>query len=272
VTTAIVTDSTTSVPPGVLERPDIRVVPLTFHFGPDESYRDKIDMSNEEFYERLIVADEFPTTSQPAPGVFVEAYEALDAYDDVLVLTVSRKFSGTHASAVAAAGMVERPAVQVLDTQSAEMGSGLILREALREIDEGAEFKDVRRAAETAIGRCNVLFAVGTLEYLAKSGRVGRARRLVGAALDMRPVLRIEDGEVVPHKRTRGRKRQMAAIVEEVEPAAEAGRPLYFGHVAAPDLLSELAERLEVEEELVAEIGGVVGSHVGPGAYGVAYL
>jgi fatty acid-binding protein DegV len=88
----------------------------------------------------------------------------------------------------------------------------------------------------------------------------------------MRPVLRIEDGEVVPHKRTRGRKRQMAAIVEEVEPAAEAGRPLYFGHVAAPDLLSELAERLEVEEELVAEIGGVVGSHVGPGAYGVAYL
>jgi DegV family protein with EDD domain len=168
--------------------------------------------------------------------------------------------------------MVERPAVQVLDTKSAEMGSGLILREALREIDEGGEFKDVRRAAETAIGRCNVLFAVGTLEYLAKSGRVGRARRLVGAALDMRPVLRIEDGEVVAHKRTRGRKRQMAAIVQEVEPAAEAGRPLYFGHVAAPDLLSELAEKLEVEEELVAEIGGVVGSHVGPGAYGVAYL
>jgi DegV family protein with EDD domain len=271
VTTAIVTDSTTSLPPGVLERPDLRVVPLTFHFGPDESYRDKIDMSNEEFYERLIAAEEFPTTSQPAPGVFVEAYEALDAYDDILVLTVSRKFSGTYDSAVGAAGMIERP-VEVLDTKSAEMGSGLILREALREIDEGGQFKSVRRAAETAIGRCNLLFAVGTLEYLAKSGRVGHARRLVGAALDIRPVLRIEDGEVVPHKRTRGRKRQMAAIVEEVRPAAEAGRPLYFGHVGAPELLSELAERLGVEEELVAEIGGVVGSHVGPGAYGVAYL
>jgi DegV family protein with EDD domain len=152
------------------------------------------------------------------------------------------------------------------------MGSGLILQETLRVLDEGRDFDDIRRAAQTAIARCNVLFAVGTLEYLAKSGRLGRAQRLVGAALDIRPVLRIESGEVVPHKRTRGRKRQMAAIVEEVEPAARAGRPLYFGHIAAPELLSELAERLGVEEKLVAEIGGVVGSHVGPGAYGVAYL
>jgi DegV family protein with EDD domain len=272
VTTAIVTDSTTSLPPGVLERPDVRVVPLTFHFGPDESYRDKIDMSNEEFYERLIVADEFPTTSQPAPGAFAQAYESLDAYDDILVLTLSSKFSGTYDSAVVAAGTVQGGRVEVLDTKSAEMGSGLILREALGVLDEGGEFDDIRRAAEAAVARCNVLFAVGTLEYLAKSGRLGRAQRLLGAALDIRPVLRIEDGEVVPHKRTRGRKRQMAAIVEEVKPAAEAGRPLFFGHVAAPELLSELAERLGVEEELVAEIGGVVGSHVGPGAYGVAYL
>jgi len=271
VTTAIVTDSTTSLAPGVLERPDFRMVPLTFHFGPDQTFRDKMDMSNEDFYERLIAAEEFPTTSQPAPGVFVEAFEALEAYDHILVLTLSRKFSGTHDSAVSAAGMVDRP-VEVLDTKSAEMGSGLILQEVLRVVDEGGDFKDVRRAAEAAIVHCNVLFAVGTLEYLAKSGRLGRARRLVGAALDIRPVLRIEDGEVVPHKRTRGRKRQMAAIVEEVRPAAEAARPLFFGHIAAPELLSELAERLGVEEKLVAEISGVVGSHVGPGAYGVAYL
>ena len=152
------------------------------------------------------------------------------------------------------------------------MGSGLILLEALRVVDEGGNFKDVCRVAEGAIDRCNVLFAVGTLEYLAKSGRLGRARRLVGAALDIRPVLRIEDGEVVPCKRTRGRRRQMVAIVDEVKPAAEAGRPLYFGHIAAPELLSELAENLGVEEKLVAEIGGVVGSHVGLGAYGVAHL
>ncbi len=110
------------------------------------------------------------------------------------------------------------------------------------------------------------------MEYLAKSGRLGRARRLLGTALNIRPVLSIEDGEVVAYKRTRGRKRQMAAIVEEARPAAEAGRPLFFGHIAAPELLSELADELGVEEKLVAEISGVVGSHVGPGAYGVAYL
>lgn len=270
-TTAVVTDSTTSLPPGVLERPDVRVVPLTFHFGPEETYRDKVDMSNAEFYERLRASEEFPTTSQPPAGVFVEAYEALDAYDDILVLTISGSLSGTYDSAVAAAGMVDRP-VEVLDTRSAEMGSGLILREALGCVDGGGDFGEVRRVAETAVQRCRLFFAVGTLEYLARSGRIGRAQRLVGTALDVRPVLTLEDGVVVPHKRTRGRRRQMAAIVEEVKPAADAGRPLYFGHIAAPEAVSELAEQLGVEEKLVAEIGGVVGSHVGLGAYGVAHL
>jgi DegV family protein with EDD domain len=271
VTTAVVTDSTTSLAPGVLERPDVRMVPLTFHFGTDETYTDKVDMSNEEFYERLGDSDVFPTTAQPAPGAFADTYEALSDYDDILVLTLSAEFSGTYDSALQAAGIVDRP-VHVLDTRSAEMGSGLILLETLRSIDEGGDFEDVKRAAERAIGATNVLFAVGTLEYLARSGRIGRAQRLLGTALDIRPVLKITDGEVVPFKRTRGRKRQMAAIVDEVRPAVETGRPLYFGHIAAPELVSELAENLDVEEKLVAEIGGVVGSHVGLGAYGVAHL
>ena len=170
-----------------------------------------------------------------------------------------------------AAVMVDRP-VHVLHSKSAEMGSGLILLEALRCIDEGGDFDEVRHAAERAIGGTRVLFAVGTLEYLAKSGRIGRAQRLLGTALDVRPVLEVTGGEIIPFKRTRGRRRQMATIVEEVRPAAEAGRQLYFGHIAAPELLSELAEQLGVEEKLIAEIGGVVGSHVGLGAYGVAHL
>ena len=189
-TTAVVTDSTTSLAPGVLERPDVRVVPLTFHFGEDEAYTDKVDMTNEEFYERLRDSDVFPTTAQPSPGAFVEAYEALSDYDDILVLTLSSKFSGTYDSALQAAGMVDRP-VHVLDAKSAEMGSGLILLEALRCIDEGRDFDEVRHAAERAIGGARVLFAVGTLEYLAKSGRIGRAQRLLGTALDVRPVLEI---------------------------------------------------------------------------------
>ena len=152
------------------------------------------------------------------------------------------------------------------------MGSGLILMEALHCIDEGGDFDEVKSVTQRAIAGAEVLFAVGTLEYLARSGRIGRAQRLVGTALDIRPVLRVAGAEVAPFKRTRGRKRQMTAIVDEVRPAAEAGRPLYFGHIAAPELVSELAENLGVEEKLVAEIGGVVGSHVGLGAYGVAHL
>lgn len=270
-TIAIVTDSTTSLQPDLRERPDVRVVPLTFHFGPEETYTDKVDMSNEEFYERLSTAKDFPTTSQPPAGAFVEAYESLDVYDDILVLTLSRELSGTYDSAVAAAEIVGRK-IEVRDTRSAEMGSGLILEEALRVADGGGEFEDVLRAAERAILGCEVFFAVGTLEYLAKSGRIGRAQRLVGTALNIRPVLRIEDGTVVPHKRARGRNRQMAAVAEQVKPAIEDGKRLYFGHVAAPELLEELCETLGVEDPVVAEIGGVVGAHVGPGAYGVAYL
>ncbi|MGI8866936.1 MAG: DegV family protein, partial [Rubrobacteraceae bacterium] len=185
-TTAIVTDSTTSLPPGALERPDLRIVPLTFNFGPDETYTDKVDLSNDEFYERLRTSDVFPTTSQPPAGAFVEAYEDLSAYDNILVLTISSGLSGTYESAVTAAGMVERP-VEVVDTLTAEMGAGLILRETLRAVDEGRDYKDIRKIASDAVHRCEILFAVGTLEYLEKSGRIGRAQRLLGTALDLRP-------------------------------------------------------------------------------------
>ena len=269
--TAIVTDSTTTLPEGVRERPDVRVVPLTFGFGPDETYTDKVDLSNAEFYEKLKTSARFPTTSQPSTGAFVQAYESLNAYDEVLVMTLSRKLSGTYESALSATGMVDRP-VEVIDTKSAEMGSGLILLEALRVADEGGSFEDVKSAVEAAVRRCGMFFAVGTLEYLEKSGRIGRAQRLLGTALDIRPVLRLEDGEVVPHKRARGRKRQMAAIVDEVKPLIESGSQIALGHVNAYDALSDLRNALGTRGSFVAEIGGVVGSHVGPGAYGVAYL
>ena len=269
-TTAIVTDSTTSLPKGVRERPNVRVVPLSFSFGPEQTFTDKIDLTEADFYEKLEKSSVFPTTSQPPIGAFVEAYEALPAYDDVLVLTLSRKLSGTYDSAVSAAGMVDR-SVEVVDTKSVEIGSGLILLEALHVVDGGGTFEEVKRAVEAAIRHCRVLFAVGTLEYLEKSGRIGRAQRLLGTALDIRPVLSVEDGEVVPHKRARGRRRQMAAILKEAKPAAEAGRPLAYGHVNAPEPLAELRQALG-KGSFAAEIGGVVGSHVGPGAYGVAFL
>jgi DegV family protein with EDD domain len=271
VTTAIVTDSTTSLPEEMRERPNVRVVPLTFSFGPEETYIDKADLSTAQFYEKLEDSPVFPITSQPPAGAFVEAYESLGAYDNILVLTLSRKFSGTYDSAVSAAGMVERP-VEVMDTRSAEMGSGLILLEALHVIDEGGDFEEVRKTVEAAIKRCRLLFAVGSLEYLEKSGRIGRAQRLLGTALDVRPVLRVDNGEVVPHKRTRGRKRQMAALLEEAKPAVDAGRTLAYGQINAWDSLTELRSALGVKGRFVAEIGGVVGSHVGPGAYGVAFL
>lgn len=270
-TLAVVTDSMTSFAPGVLERPDVRMVPLTFHFGSEESYRDKVDLSDEEFYRKLEGSKVFPTTSQPSAGEFVEAYESLGAYDDVLVLTTSARISGTHNSALTAADMVDRP-VDVLDMKSAEIGSGLILNEVLETIDGGGGLEEALGAARPAISRCRAWFAVGTLEYLQRGGRIGRAQRLAGTALDIRPVLTLQDGEIVPHKRTRGRKRQMAAMMEEIKPAADSGRPFSLGHANAPEPVAELSRRLGGREAFSASISGVIGCHVGPGAYGVAHL
>lgn len=270
-TLAVVTDSMTSFAPGVLERPDVRMVPLSFHFGTEESYRDKVDLSNEEFYGKLESSKVFPTTSQPSAGEFVETYESLGAYDDVLVLTTSAKISGTYNSAVSAADMVDRP-VEVRDMKSAEIGSGLILNEVLQTIDGGGDLQEALGAARSAISRCRAWFAVGTLEYLQRGGRIGRARRLAGTALDIRPVLALQDGEIVPHKRTRGRKRQMNAIFEEIKPAVDNGRPYSLGHANAPEPIAELSRRLGGGEAFSASISGVIGCHVGPGAYGVAHI
>ncbi|MGI8650540.1 MAG: DegV family protein [Rubrobacter sp.] len=270
-TTAIVTDSTTTLTPEEQARPDIRVVPLTFHFGAEETYVDKVDLSNAEFYERLKESRDFPTTSQPPVGAFVEAYESLSAYDSILVLTISGVLSGTVESARSAAQMVDVP-VEVVDTKSAEFGAALILRRALAVTDGGGSFEDAKRAAEQATRQSELYFAVSTLEYLAKSGRIGRAQKLFGSALDIRPILTLVDGEVHPHKRVRGRKRQMNALVDQLSPRVGEGRKFYFGHIDAEDSARELAERLGIRDGEFAEIGGVVGCHVGPGAFGVACL
>lgn len=268
---AIITDSMTSFAPGVLERPDVKMVPLTYHFGASESYRDKVDLTEDEFYRKLEGSRVFPTTSQPSAGEFVEAYESLETYDELLVLTSSAKISGTHESAVSAASMVDRP-VEVLDMKSAEIGSGLIFNEALKVIDGGGDLKETIEAVRPAIQRCRAWFAVGTLEYLQKGGRIGRGQRLAGSALDIRPVLTLEDGEIVPHKRTRGRRRQMAAMLEQIKPAVANGRPYSLGHANAPDAVTELSRQLGGGESFSASISGVIGCHVGPGAYGVAHL
>lgn len=267
---AVVTDSTTSLPTELLERPDVKVVPLTFHFG-EETFVDKVDMTLEEFYRKIDDSNVMPTTSQPPAGSFVEAYESLTDYDDILVLTISSHLSGTYNSATAAADMVDRP-VEVFDSKSAEMGSGLILFETLVAIDSGADFEEVKRITRDSIERCELILGVSTLDYLEKNGRIGRAQRLLGTALNIRPVLKIEEGVVTPYKRVRGKRKQMAALLEEIHPAVQAERKLAIGDIAAPGELAQMREAAGESLEFEAEIGGVVGSHVGPGAYGVAIL
>jgi DegV family protein with EDD domain len=274
--TAIVYDSTADLP--VPDRDSWRMVPLTVHFG-DEEVRDYVDLTVEEFYARLQTDPMHPRTSQPSPGAFVAVYaELLETYDDVVSIHISSKLSGTCASAHAAAR--EFPGrVTVIDSLNVSMPLALAVMRAQQALDNGVPPKELPAVVERARRSCDCLFSVPTLEYLQRGGRIGRAQALVGTLLGVRPLLAIEDGEVVPAGKVRGADRVLPALVAELvrRSAPYAEIDVAIAHAADPRAAAEL-ERLVrdarggIRSVRVLTLGAVIGAHAGPGALGLAYV
>ncbi len=274
--TAIVYDSTADLP--VPDRDSWRMVPLTVHFG-DEEVRDYVDLTVEEFYARLQTDPMHPRTSQPSPGAFVAVYaELLETYDDVVSIHISSKLSGTCASAHAAAR--EFPGrVTVIDSLNVSMPLALAVMRAQQALDNGVPPKELPAVVERARRSCDCLFSVPTLEYLQRGGRIGRAQALVGTLLGVRPLLAIEDGEVVPAGKVRGADRVLPALVAELvrRSAPYAEIDVAIAHAADPQAAAEL-ERLVrdarggIRSVRVLTLGAVIGAHAGPGALGLAYV
>ena len=273
--TAIVLDSTADFPDARGRFPNWRVVPLYVLFGA-ESFRDGVDLGPDEFYARLSIAAEPPTTSQPTPGDFLTVYDELaQRFERILSLQLSATLSGTCASAAAAAEMLGGTKVSVIDTGTVSAAIAILALAVQRRLDRGTTDEEVEALVERFKRKHALLFTVDTLEYLAKGGRIGRAAALAGSLLNVKPILTIRDGEVVPLKRVRGTQKAFEEFRSILEAGTNDVPSLHVGivHAAAP-------ERLAILEQLVAEtrpqacvdvttsLGAVVGTHAGPGTVG----
>jgi DegV family protein with EDD domain len=271
--TAIVVDSTADFPEAPERFPNWRVVPLYVRFG-DESFRDYVDLAPAAFYDRLRAAAETPSTSQPTPGDFLAVYEELAGYERILSLHIAGKLSGTLESARTAAREIGDK-VRPLDSASASAAIAMLGLAIQRRLEQGTSDDAVDALVERYRRKAGLLFTVDTFEYLVRGGRVGRARGWAGELLHIRPILTIQEGEVVPVKRVRGNRKAFNEFASAFE-AATVDRPsvrVAIAHAEAPEKAEALrkmvrATRPAAEIELVTTLGPVVGAHAGPGAVG----
>jgi DegV family protein with EDD domain len=269
--TAIVLDSTADLPDAADRFPNWRVVPLYVRFG-DESLRDGVDISAADFYERLRASSVFPTTSQPTPGDFLACYEELTAYERIFSLHVSARVSGTFESAERAAAELGDGRVRPIDTETASASIAMLALVIQRRLERGTSDEEVDALVERYRRERGLLFTVDTLEFLQRGGRIGKAAAFAGTLLQVKPILSIREGEVVPVKRVRGDGKAFAELVAalETETRDDSEYRLGVAHAAAPERATELEalvreRRPRAELELVVTLGAVIGAHAGPG-------
>jgi DegV family protein with EDD domain len=269
---AIVTDSTADLPPELAASRSITVVPLTLNLD-GQSLLDGVDIRPDEFYRRLPSATTHPTTSQPSPGRFAEAYSSLLAtHESVVSIHISEKLSGTYASARQAADMTDPKRVRVVDSELVSMSLGLITLVASAMAAGGAEAETIEAKVLDMRPHIQTYFSVATLEFLRRGGRIGRASALLGSVLQVKPVLCIRDGLVTPLERVRTFERALNRVVELTREVDRGhGVCVIVGHADAAADAERIGRELEpiAETLMIQPLGPVVGAHAGPGVVGV---
>ena len=271
--TAVVVDSTADFPEAPHRFPNWRMVPLYVRFG-EESRKDYVEIGPEEFYARLRTATELPTTSQPTPGDFAATYDELLAFARIYVLTIATKLSGTNQSARVAAGE-HGERVRVVDTESASAGVTLLGLAIQRRLERGTSDDEVEALIRRYTQGSRLLFTVDTLEFLQRGGRIGRAAAFAGNLLHIKPILTIDQGEVMPLKRVRGNQKAVQEFRRAFEEATADVPTLRVGIAAAdaPERLVAMRKligdvRPRAQIDVATNLGPVVGTHAGPGTVG----
>jgi DegV family protein with EDD domain len=273
----VVTDSTADLPLDLADELGLRVVPMSVSFGR-ETFISQVSITTEQFYDRLAGAEDLPTTAQPNPAWFEEAYaDAVDdALDAVVSLHVSRELSGTVSSARVAARTAGID-VRVVDSRQVAGGLALMALAAQRAAEDGADVDGVVAAAERVRAGLRNIMVVDTMEYLRKGGRVSGAQAMVGSVLRVKPLLTVVDGRVEPFERTRTLRRGLERLAGvAAEQVGDRPAHVVVSHALAPEraeqLWALLRERLTIERALTTVFGPVLGTHVGPGAVAVAVV
>jgi DegV family protein with EDD domain len=269
----VVTDSTADLPPDLARALDIVVVPLNVHFGT-ETYLDGVTITPAQFYERLQRERTLPKTTQPSIGAFLEVYRRYVNHQGILSLHISSKLSGTYNAAYQASQEVAGQCpIVVVDTLQASMGLGLVVLAAARAVQRGASLEEAAQVARRTAARCHFFGVLDTLEYLEKGGRIGKAAAFLGTVLQVKPILTLKDGEAHPLERVRTRRRARERLVEIARQMAPWAQ-IAVVYSTTPDEAHALAEDLRPqappEGVLVAQLGAVLGTYLGPGALGIA--
>ena len=271
----IVTDSSAYLLPETIAKYDIRVVPLKIAFGT-EVYSEGIDISNEEFYQRLAKSSALPTTSQPSANDFIQAYSELTQQGyPIFSIHISSKLSGTINSALAAREAFPKAQIEVVDWLS--MGMGLLVLAAARAAEEGKGLLQIKAITKRLTARISILAMLDTLHYLWKGGRIGGATALIGSLLNIKPIVALGNGEVRPLAKVRSRTKGVDYMLKLMEKQVEGNIPIRGGviHSRAFDealaLEREVRARFNCVELDLVELGPAFGTHTGPGTLGLAF-
>jgi DegV family protein with EDD domain len=268
---AVVTDSTADLPDDWRARYGIDVVPLKVIFG-NETFRDRVDMSDDEFFRRLAAATKLPTTSAPSPGEFAEVYRLLAKdYDGCISIHLGAQLSATVEAARIGAQAVEGFKVQVIDSQTVTMPIAFLCKVAA----ECGTLEEATAAVEARVPKCRVLALLDTLRYLEMGGRLNRAQAMIGTMLDLKPLLLVDGGMPKAVSRVRTRSRAASAMLEYFRGELPVEHVAVV-HAQAPDEAEKVAAGLRAElpdrEIVIGKIGCVLGTHTGPKALGVVYI
>jgi len=272
--TAIVVDSTADFPDAQDHYPNWRVVPLYVNFGT-ESYKDGVDLTAAQFYERLRTSPELPTTSQPTPGDFLAAYEELSSYERILSVHIAANLSGTIQSAGTAAEQLGDGRVRTIDSKSASVATAMLATAIQRRLERGTTDEEIDALVERYLREHGLLFTVDTLEFLARGGRIGRAKAFAGQLMNVKPILSIREGEVIPVKRVRGNRKAFQEFVDAVTEQTQdvPGLRVGIAHADAPERMVQIEKmvrhlRPQATIEMETMLGAVIGAHAGPGTVG----
>ena len=275
---AVVTANTTSLHNENLRQHNIHIGPQVVIWGGKE-YLDNIDITPSEFYTRLKTDPEMPKTSQVPIREMDRIFTELHQQDyDILAVVLSSKLSGTLNSAVQSKANLPDATIEIVDSYTTVMALGFIVLEVAKAAEDGASLADCKALAEKARDYTGVLFAVDTLEFLHRGGRIGGGARFIGTALNLKPILELQDGSVEAVERVRTRKKSLNRLVELVEEKVDGKSPVRLAtlHANAPEeakqLLDDTARRLSAKDAVFSEVSPAVGTHTGPGTIGLAFM
>ncbi|MCG3400070.1 fatty acid kinase binding subunit FakB1 [Staphylococcus massiliensis] len=277
---AVLTDSTSYIPQDLIEKYHIPIAHLYVTLNDNESYKEFVEISKEQCYDKLKDIKTAPRTSQPAIGTLVDMYEKLkdEGYTDVISIHLSSGISGTVQTAMQVNDMIEGINIHVFDTKIAAFAEGVFVLKAIELIEQGLEPDAILKELESMREETGAYIVVDDLKYLQKSGRISNAQAWIGTLLKMKPLLCFEDGKIVPNEKVRTKKRALKMMVrkaaEEIKDAEDKTLLVIGGDKV--DESNEVYESMKKEfpdyDVLFSEFGPVVASHLGPGGIGVGYI